>query len=369
MTGEGNSSGGLPPLQLGQEKVKAVLDSFLSGSVPSLLFSGPEGVGKEYTAIDFARKLCCRRDPACSLLAELCPSCRQAAALAHPGIHLVYPTPSQGGREAEDGDAGDLAKIIEQKRRDIFAVPVFSKKVSIRVARARAIVRRAHTKPFGGLYNIFIVVDAHTMREEAQNALLKLLEEPPEKCILIFITTNLDALLYTVRSRLQKLRFSPLSPEVIKKILTDHYGLDASTASRAARLARGSVKKALDIASSCDDSLASEALEIITGLPGAADHWLIARARKLAQGGNRDRIALFLHELSLYFRDMMCADPTLYHDPEKSDHVVEMANSWQIGRIPGIIDRITTTRQNILMRNANMEASLAHLLLDIRHGG
>jgi DNA polymerase-3 subunit delta' len=240
---QNTGSAGFPASDLGQERAQAFLGSCLRRRVPALLFTGPEGAGKEHTAIDFARRLCCPKEPKCSLGDELCESCRQAFALEHPGIHLIYPTPTQGSGEKEKDDEGDIGKVLDEKRQDLFSTHAFPKKVSIRIARSRAVIRRANSKPFGSPYNVFVFVDAHLMREEAQNALLKLVEEPPEHCVLILITPNPDTILNTIRSRCQRVSFSPLENQVIETVLIEHYGVSDETAKEAASLSRGETRR------------------------------------------------------------------------------------------------------------------------------
>lgn len=331
-----------------------------------MLFTGPEGVGKEYTAIDFARKLCCSLDTPCSLSGELCEDCRKAARLEHPGIHLVYPTPSRGSGEKEEDDVADLSKILQEKRQDIFATFRFSRKVSIRIARARAIIKRAHTKPFGSPYNIFIIVDAHTAREEVQNALLKLVEEPPEQSILIWITENVESILYTIRSRCQRLRFSPLKKGVVERILRDYYGLDPQVSSRAADLSQGSIKRAKEFAASIDDTARGNVVEFAGRILDAPESWLVERALDLSRGGNRDEVALFLQELALYFRDIMCGDEALCFNVESRESLRDQQDRWPRKSLPKIVEKIIASRDAILRRNANIDSALAHLFLDIR---
>ena len=133
----------IPALDLEQSQAFAYLGSLRRGSVPPLLFDGPEGTGKEFAAIEFARALQCEKDTPCRLDGPKCTSCLRASILEHPGIHLIYPTPTQGSGEDEEGDVTDIAKILEEKRVDIFASPTFSKKTSIRIARARAVITAA----------------------------------------------------------------------------------------------------------------------------------------------------------------------------------------------------------------------------------
>jgi DNA polymerase-3 subunit delta' len=337
--------------------------------VPALLFTGPEGSGKEHTAIDFARRLCCERSPRCSLEGDLCESCRRALALEHPGIHLVYPTPTQGSGEKEGDDEGDVAKILETKRDDIFAVPAFPKKVSVRIARARSVIRRAYSKPFGSRYNVFVFADAHALREEAQNALLKLVEEPPSHGALIFITPNPDTILPTIRSRCQRVRFAPLEDGVVKRILVEYYGVSRETAEAVASLSRGDIRRARQLASDADGDARERAFNLLSNLTDEPDSWVVEQAVAIARSTNRDSAARFLDDLAVAFRDVMARDETLFVNRDRREILAGQVARWNRKNLPRIIDRIIVARDGILKRNLNIDAALVDLLLEIKHLG
>jgi DNA polymerase-3 subunit delta' len=360
---------GYPAIDLGHESVHLYLSSCLETRVPALLFTGPDGSGKELTAIDFARRLCCAEPQTCRVDGELCPSCLQAVALEHPGIHLVYPTPTQGAREKEGDDEPDTAKILEEKRQDLFSTHVFSKKVSIRIARARAVIRRAYSKPFGSPYNVFVFVDAHLMREEAQNALLKLVEEPPEHCVVIFITPNPDTILNTIRSRCQRVRFAPLETPVVERILVDYYGVEREAAAGAAALARGDINRAKEIASDFDDEGRRLVFEILERIRKSPESWAIEQALAVAKSTNRDSATRFLDDLAAAYRDVMTGDKTLIINRDRAEMLAAQAAEWDAKGLPAILDKIVTTRDEILRRNLNIEAAFVDLFLDIKHLG
>jgi DNA polymerase-3 subunit delta' len=339
--------------------------AFTAGSTPSLLFTGPEGTGKEYTAIDFARRLCCERAEPCELDGELCESCRMASRLEHPGIHLIYPTPTQGSNEGEEGDVDDLSRVLEEKRRDIFARYRFTKKPSIRIARARAVIQRANTRPFDSPLHVFIFADAHAMREEAQNALLKLVEEPPAHSVLILITTNPDSILYTIRSRCQRIRFSPLKTQVVEAVLRDYYGIDEKTAQRAAALSQGSITRAAALSESFDDSERRQAAALVAGLTVEPESWAIAQALQVGKGSNREGVARFLDQVALVFRDLMAGDPALFVNRDIAGELEKIAAGWRRGNLPGVIDRIGRARAEVLLGNMHIDSTLTRLLLDI----
>ncbi|UCG52627.1 MAG: hypothetical protein JSW58_03505 [Candidatus Latescibacterota bacterium] len=359
----------LPAIDLEQDQARTFLDSCLRERVPALLFTGPEGSGKEHTAVDFARRVCCEREPKCQLEGELCESCSQALALEHPGIHLIYPTPTQGTGEKEGDDEADIGKVLEEKRQDFFSPYVFSKKVSIRIARARSVIRRANTKPFGSTHNVFIFVDAHTMREEAQNSLLKLVEEPPERCVLILITPNPDTILYTIRSRCQRVRFGPLKDHVVETILTRFFGVSEDAARMAASLSRGDIRRAKEIAAEFDDIERKTVYEILSKIKDAPESWVVEQALTISRGTNRDGAARFLDEFATAIRDVMTGDEKMFINRDQSELIKAQSPRWEKRNLPRVLDKIVGTRDGILRRNLNTDAALVHLFLDVKHLG
>jgi DNA polymerase-3 subunit delta' len=353
-------------LDLEQPQASAYLRALGRGAIPPLLFDGPEGSGKEFTAIEFARSLLCEKDETCRLDGPKCTSCLRVSILEHPGVHLIYPTPTQGSNEDDEGDVTDIAKILEEKRADIFSTPAFAKKTSIRIARARAVIQRANTKPFDARYHVFIFVDAHAMREEAQNALLKLVEEPPAHVALVFVTPNAEALLYTMRSRCQRVRFFPLKRVVLEKLLAAYYGADAQTAKRAAALAQGSITRARALADSADLAERDAALGLVVGLAKQPEAWALSQALIGARGANRESVARVLDEMAVIFRDAMTADATLYVNADVPQEIERVGAAWRRDKLPRAIDSVLETRAQVFLANANIDGALADLFLKLK---
>ncbi len=356
----------IPPLDLEQPQASAYLRSLERGAIPPLLFDGPEGTGKEFAAIEFARWLQCEKDELCKLDGPKCGSCLRASILEHPGIHLIYPTPTQGSNEDEEGDVNDVAKILEEKRADIFSSPSFSKKTSIRIARSRAVIQRAFTKPFDARYHVFIFVDAHALREEAQNALLKLVEEPPAHAAIIFVTPNAEALLYTIRSRCQRVRFFPLKRVVLEKILTGYYGADAQASKRAAALAQGSIGRARALLENADLTDRDAALDLVAGIAKHPESWALSQALVGARGANRESVARVLDEMAVIFRDAMTDDETLYVNADVAKNIERVGASWGRAKLPRAIESVLETRAQVFLANANIDGALADLFLKLK---
>ncbi len=285
--------------------------------------------------------------------------------LEHPGIHLIYPTPTQGSGEDEEGDIADISKILEEKRADIFSSPTFSKKTSIRIARARAVIQRANTKPFDARYHVFIFVDAHAMREEAQNALLKLVEEPPAHVAIVFVTSNPDSLLYTIRSRCQRVRFFPLKRAVLERILTGYYEADAPTAKRSAAMAQGSITRARALLDSTDLADRDAALAIVAGLRKESEAWALGQALVGARGANREAVARVLNEMSVILRDAMVGESLRVNADVGSD-IERIAAAYGRPKLPAAIELVSEIRGQVFHANANIDGALADLFLKLK---
>lgn len=175
----------------------------------ALLFVGPDGVGKRCLALALVAWLQCEQggEDACGT----CASCRRLAAGSHSDVQLV--TVAAGKKE-------------------------------IGIDRIREVKRFMQLRSVGGKFKVAIVDDAHVLTTAAQNALLKVLEEPPSRAFLILISSRPDALLTTVRSRCQRIQFGPLAMEVVRELLTASADVDAARAEELATLSEGSIGRA-----------------------------------------------------------------------------------------------------------------------------
>ena len=192
----------------------------------SYLFVGPQGVGKRSFALRLAQSLLCREVPAGELApCDRCESCQQVLAGTHPDIDTV-------------------------------SAPAGKKVIPVRLLigdhehRSRAgFCHNLAMKPFHGGRKIGIVDDADCLNQEGANCLLKTLEEPPPRSLLILIGTSPDRQLPTIRSRCQIVRFSPLSVAELTDLLLAHGQItDRSVAQRLAGLSDGGLRSALDLA-------------------------------------------------------------------------------------------------------------------------
>jgi len=275
------------PTVIGQEAVRRRLADALRGgrAAHACLFSGPPGIGKTAVALEFAALLLCSGNG--PLPCGECEHCRLSVQLQHPDLHLVFPLPSKpktsATREQASGDKGiderddasenegpavdsaeEFAERISRLTRalaeDRYAPVVLPKskgkkdeakeKVQrqvIYISQIRSLLHAAAFTPFQAKRKVFVIFHADSMNQEAQNALLKVLEEPPEEGHFLLITENEQALRATIRSRCQLVRMNPLPREVIAEALTSA-GLSAESARAAAMLSGGSYAFARELA-------------------------------------------------------------------------------------------------------------------------
>ena len=246
---------------------------------PSLIFAGPDGVGKRAAAVALAQLVNChapvfspgsgpdRSPDACGT----CPPCTRIARLVHADVHLVEP-----------GDTG-----------------------VIKVDQVRDVVERTAYRPFEGRRRVVIVDEADAMLTEAQNALLKTLEEPPSASMFVLVTSRSDELLPTVRSRCQRLRFGRLTPDDIAGLLMESHGYSPSDARAAASAADGSLGQALESGSEDFSEARDAASEVLQQVATTTDaRRRLDSARVLVGGGDRDELRRRLRALASMVRDL-----------------------------------------------------------------
>jgi len=236
----------------GQERVKKTLNNFLqSFSIPhAFLFTGPDGVGKENTAIQFAKALVNDENSE-----EAEKASRLIGQLQQPYIKLIFALP----RGKNETDSSSPTEKLSQDEIELIREQIDTKaknpfhKISVPKANSIKINSIRDIKKFLAMdynevgYRFVIIIDAHLMNEEAQNALLKSLEEPPEKVIFILTTPVVSKLRPTIISRCWKINFDPLSEDEIVFILTNYFAVDKMTALEVAPFAMGSVQYALNL--------------------------------------------------------------------------------------------------------------------------
>lgn len=236
----------------GQQKVKSILSSFLkSKKIPhALLFSGIDGSGKYFTALKFAQSIAYLKD---NLNKERIV--KQIQQLSEPYIKYIIPLPRGKGETESSSPIEKLSPDEIDSLREQLSFKIINPFHKIVLPKANKIkinsirdIKKFLSLDYDEIVQRFIIIsDAHLMNEEAQNALLKNLEEPPDNVIFILCTSEVSKLRHTITSRCWRINFDPLSEEDIATILKSYFKFDKENIEAVTPFAGGSIQTALQL--------------------------------------------------------------------------------------------------------------------------
>lgn len=274
---------------------------------PSLVFGGAEGVGKFTTAVALAEVLNCA--------APVRRHGGDAPAGDGPGFEIDACGQCASCRRIQRAVA--RLEDAAETGLDCFRVLRPDDKASIKIDPVRALVAACAYRPFDGRRRLVVVDGADALEVAAQNALLKVLEEPPPGTVFVLLTPRPDALLPTIRSRCPRLRFGPLAAREIAAFLVARRGAPERDARAAAARADGSIARALaDLDGDPGEArrVAAEVLGMVAGSPAAvgrlaAAQALIARpeggkGKKGSASATRAEVAGRLQAMASLLRDV-----------------------------------------------------------------
>jgi DNA polymerase-3 subunit delta' len=318
---------------LGQEKAIAVLRSALRHQrIPqAYLFSGYEGVGKKFTALMLAKALNCREreDDAC----DQCPSCHKIDEGNHPDVRVIEP----------DGQF-------------------------IKIDQIRALQRDIGYKPYEGKRKVSIIDHAETLRPEAANALLKTLEEPTADSLIILVTANVYALLPTVISRCQFVRFISLGVQELTNLLVVEKHIQTDQARLIASLSEGCLGRAFSMDTA--DVLAKRNVieQLFSTLSaGLQDVRVVFRQAELLME-QEESIHELLDIMLVWYRDLHIlqaqGEQSLVANSDAIDRLAHSAGQLSASQIRRLFDIVYQTKLDIL-RNANLQLALEVMLMSL----
>lgn len=331
---------------------------------PSLILSGPEGVGKRLIAVSIAQELNCvdRQstigDPPASTLNDgrrtamdhrpstmdysacgTCAACRRIARGAHPDVMTIEP-----------GDTG-----------------------SIKIEQVRSAIDRSVFRPFEGRKRVTIIEQADALVAAAQNALLKTLEEPLPASVFVLVTSRPDMLLPTVRSRCAHLRLGRLQVSEVATVLEQSEDYSHAEALAAAAASDGSVRRALDLEADAFAEARGDAEDLLQAAE-RDPRTRLERARDLLKGGGtasseREHLAARLMAMTALIRDAGLiasgGDPRLLANLDRRPVVDSLARTLGKDRI----DRIFTAvgrAEEALERNVGPKVIADWLAINVQ---
>jgi DNA polymerase-3 subunit delta' len=254
----------------------------------TFLFVGPTGIGKMKFAREFAKAMLCEQHHETEFLAcDTCPACQQVAADSHPDLEIV------------------------SKPADKSVIPIDLLIGDADHRRREGLCHNISLKPVRGGRRVAIINDADCLNQEGANCLLKTLEEPPAKSVIILICASEQKQLPTIRSRCQVVRFRPLSHEIIADLLVAGDAVESpAEARRLAHLSEGSVARALELSDSAAWDFRQTLFNYLSTsnwnprqLVGA----ITAHVEEVGKDATarRERLVNVVHQAAIYFRHAM----------------------------------------------------------------
>ena len=323
---------------IGQEQMKEHLQNAVGAGKGShaYIINGEKSSGKEFIARIFAMTLQCEKkgtEPC-----QECHSCKQALSDNHPDIiHVTHEKPNT---------------------------------ISVDDIRAQ-INNDVGIKPYSGPYKIYIVNEAEKMTPQAQNAILKTLEEPPAYAVILLLTTNVNSLLPTILSRCVILNMKPVADELVKKYLMEQLHVPDYKAEVCVAFARGNIGKAKALASSEDfENVKSEALSLLKYIKEMELNEIIAAIRKITE--YKLEINDYLDIFAIWYRDVL-----LFKATNDVNHLVFREEIQTLRRtaqrssyegIETIIEALDTAKKR-LDANVNFDLTMELLMLTIQENG
>ena len=236
--------------------------SIESGKVAhAQMFAGPEGSANLALALAYATLLNCTDRTGQNACGE-CPSCVKINKLIHPDLHFVFPVSSTKNKTGKEVISDSF---ITEWRGFLTQNPYASafewsqefggenKQLNISREESRNILKKLSLKSFEGKYKVMIIWLAEYMHPSAANALLKLLEEPPENTVFLLVTEDSEKIIGTILSRVQLLKIRPFNKEEISNYLVAQCQLDSEKASQIASICSGNLNQAIRLIDEVED--------------------------------------------------------------------------------------------------------------------
>ncbi len=320
---------------LGHEQIKEhFYNAILTGNIShAYILTGEAGMGRKSLAGAFALSLLCENSQADPC--RQCHACKQVLSGNHPDlIRVTHEKPGSIGVDDVRHQINDTIQV----------------------------------RPYSSSHKIYIVDEAEKMTVQAQNALLKTIEEPPSYAVILLLTTNADAFLPTILSRCVQLKLKPLPDAAVKEYLTGTMEVSQPQAEIYAAFARGNLGKAIHLASSEDFKLMySEILGMLKNLKKSDISQLLEYIRSMKD-----------HNLNVYdcldFMQMWYRDVLMYKTTKDINLLIfkdEFSNINSMSTVSGYdgLERILTAIDKARIRldaNVNMELAMELMLLTMK---
>ena len=331
-----------------QRPIRILTTLLRKGTIPhALLFTGIDGVGRMTAATTFA--MACN----CSFLTAEYPS-------KNRDDHRL--SQDQPVRLDPCFHCKSCRKIKTDNHPDVLILRPSGPGPYIRIGQIRSLREILAMKPYEARIRVVIILDAHSMNPAAGNALLKILEEPPDRTHLILIASQTSDLLPTIVSRCQHIRFNPVSQDSLKAWLVEKKDFAPDEAAILASMANGSISKALSMREANWITHRNWLVNEVEHLPEKTIGSVLAFAEKLTK--NKERLHESLEIIKVWLRDLAVYkfDPEKIINKDLTHKIQYVSQEMSIQSIILKIESIQTAQKN-LRANTNLRLTLEVMAL------
>ena len=340
---------------IGNEPVKKILRRLIAERrVPnSLLFAGENGIGKRLFALEVAKSFVCREPLETGAPCGKCVSCRRVG-------KFDIPAPTDKNRD-------EFKKVLYGGHPDIGLIAPYKK--TILVDAIRSLETETNFRPFEARARVFLIDPADRMNDEAANALLKTLEEPPVSSYIFLLTARPDALLPTIHSRCQTLRFAPLADREIENYLLETKEYSPDDAALLARAADGKLGYALGADAEKFRRRRETMLKVLESLlTGKNRAVLLQVAEEITDAKNKDEYEDYLDALQILIHDAWAlrlgAGAEKIVNADLADQLKQMVEASDANNFGAWLKEIETVRGNFVV-NLNRKIATDALFLQM----
>ncbi len=315
---------------LGNESaVRHLREALASGRLPhTLILAGPRGAGKYTLALMLAQAANCLDPRQSDGLPDFCGTCRNCTRIAAASDLDARVEEAVAAREELRETDKKETRILIQTHPDVLVIPPDPPQLLIKLGQVRTVIRNAYRMP-ADAKRAFSIFTASTFMKEAANSLLKVLEEPPPHATLILLTTNIQELLPTIRSRAGVVRLGALPVEAIEALLAARRP-EWKQRALIARLAQGAVGQALSF--DLDAYLASrvDALIILRSALRDSEHSTLFKMTETYRAGadGQQKTTTLLRAMLSLLEDLLLirsAQPSLIRNIDLAAEIASLA--------------------------------------------
>ena len=319
-----------------QDIIQYIQDTIKNDNLShAYILNGAKGSGKRLLAGLFAMTLQCESAKANGEACKKCPSCKKALSGNHP----------------------DVITLTHESLNSISVDEV-----------RKQVVSDIQIKPYYGPYKIYVIPNADLLTTQAQNAILKTLEEPPQYAVILLLTRNADSLLETIRSRCVILKLRNIRDTVVKKYLLEQFDIPEAKADICVAFAQGNVGQAMKLANNQDfDELREEVIHFLTNV----DNMELPQVYEAVKRSTQYKLTIidYLDLISIWYRDVLIykatKNPNKVIFADQLSHIKERTVKSSYEGIERVLTSLEKSKARI-RANVNFELTIELLFLTIK---